>query len=88
VLAILVIIWSVKASKIGGSPLFHVAKWIPLGLTVTQIVLGVFATLTSYKAIPQGWGEFEWFAQLHQLGGILLLLSLTFLIYILKNAKA
>lgn len=83
-IAFLILVWTIKAGKEKHRPLFSVLKWLPVILVVLQVTLGVFATLTSIKAVPQGWGVFEWNAQLHQVNAILLLLSLTFVIFILK----
>lgn len=86
-LTILLVIWTVKASKTTGNRIFDTLKWLPVTLVILQVVLGVFATLTSFKAVPQGWGVFEWNAQLHQINAILLLLSLTAVIYLLKDTQ-
>ena len=75
-LAILVAVWTFKAAKEKGSALFNRVKWLPLFLVVVQVALGVAAVLTSLKKVPQRWGVFEWNAQLHQMVGMLLLLSL------------
>jgi heme a synthase len=83
-IAILLVIWTQKAWQKRDNDFFNQVKWLPLILVLVQIVLGIYATLTSYKAIPQGWGVFEWNAQLHQLVAIFLLLSLTLGIFALK----
>lgn len=84
-IAILLVIWTLKAWKDRDNDFFNQVKWLPLILVLVQIVLGIYATLTSYKAMPQGWGVFEWNAQLHQLVAIFLLLSLTLGIFALKG---
>jgi heme a synthase len=66
------------------SRFFNRVKWIPLLLVCAQVFLGIMAVLKSYKAIPQGWGPFEWAAQLHQIVAILLLLSLVTVLYSLR----
>ena len=86
-LTALVIIWTVQAAKIKTSRYFNAGKWWPLALVFIQVVLGIWATLTSYRAILQGWGVFEWTAQLHQLVAIFFVLSLTWVIYSLKGKK-
>jgi cytochrome c oxidase assembly protein subunit 15 len=52
-----------------------------------QVVLGILAVLDSYKKVPQQWGSFEWMAQLHQVVGMLLLLSLVLLLFILRKKQ-
>lgn len=86
-LTILVAVWTFKASKVKHHPIFNSLKWWPAILVLLQVILGVFATVTSMKAVPQGWGVFEWNAQLHQINAILLLLSLTAIIYVLGTEK-
>ncbi|MGV3508705.1 MAG: COX15/CtaA family protein [Sphingobacteriaceae bacterium] len=86
IISILIFIWTVYARKERNNQVFNYVKWLPAILIVLQVVLGIAATLTSYKAIPQGWGVFEWMAQLHQFVAILLVLSLTLIVY-LTNSK-
>jgi cytochrome c oxidase assembly protein subunit 15 len=50
-----------------------------------QLLLGVLAVLSSLKIVPNQWGPFEWLAQLHQLVAMLLLLSLVWVLYVLKR---
>lgn len=85
-IALLIIVWSFR-SRIKGSDIFSIAKWLPLLLVLVQIGLGIGAVLTSPKAVAHGWGIFEWYAQLHQLVAILLLLSLFLLLFILHRKQ-
>jgi cytochrome c oxidase assembly protein subunit 15 len=87
-LLVLIFVWTWKAVKLNGSTLFLKTRWLPLLLTIFQVALGIFTTLTSLKIIPNHWGVFEWMAQLHQLMAMLLLLSLTGMDYILKSKQA
>lgn len=86
-LTILIFVWTFKAWKEKSDTLFNTLKLLPAILVLVQVFLGILSTLTSVKAVPQGWGVFEWNAQLHQITGILLLLSLTFVIYVLNGQK-
>lgn len=86
-ITILMLIWTFKAARLSANSLFNAVKWWPLALVIVQVVLGIYATITSYKAIPQVWGVFEWNAQLHQIVAMFLLLSLTLIIFILGNKK-
>jgi cytochrome c oxidase assembly protein subunit 15 len=52
-----------------------------------QVFLGIMAVLKSYKAVPQGWGVFEWMAQLHQVVAIMLLLALVGVLYLVRLQK-
>jgi len=85
-LAILIFVWSVKASKEKGSSLFNRLKWTPAVLVLIQVVLGIATVLTSVKKVPQKWGVFEWNAQLHQFVAMLLLLSLI-TVFFLHSSK-
>ena len=85
ILIALILIWSWKAFKVNGSNLFSKTKWLPLLLVTIQLVLGVFSVLTSIKIVPNHWGVFEWMAQLHQLIAMFLLLSLIWMLYLVKS---
>lgn len=69
-----------------GTPLYKV-RWMPVLLTGLQVWLGILSVLNSRFIVPNGWGRFEWVAQLHQLTGIFLLLLLVSLYYFTKGAK-
>jgi cytochrome c oxidase assembly protein subunit 15 len=84
VLLIMMIIWSVQLWKTKGSVLFHQIRMIPLILTVLQVLLGIFSILTSTGIIPGQWGTFEWMAQIHQLTGMCLLLSLVCTLFVIR----
>lgn len=83
----LTIIWYVKAKKITTSALFNHTKKYPIILTLLQILLGISAVLLSPKIVLGSFGVFEWIALLHQLVGMLLLLSLVTNVFILKAKK-
>ena len=87
IITILILIWTISAFKQNRGRLFNAAKWWPLLLVLVQVFLGVMSVLTSYKAVPQGWGPFEWYAQLHQVVALFLLLSLINVLYLLRNNK-
>ncbi len=84
---IVIAIWTFKLYKINGTRSFNkIRKW-PLILVHVQVVLGIATVLFSKGIIPGSWGLFEWAAQLHQLTGMLLLLSLiTTLFFIRREA--
>lgn len=85
IISILIFVLTLNFRKKRYNSVFNYVKWLPAILVVLQVVLGIAATLSSYKAIPQGWGVFEWMAQLHQLVAILLLLSLILIVYLLNH---
>ncbi len=81
----LIIAWSVKLYKANGSLLFVKTRWMPLALVIIQALLGIFTVLTAVRIIPGDWGMFEWMAQLHQLAGMLLLLSIVWILFIVRK---
>jgi heme a synthase len=84
VITVLILGWTLVAFSERRSRFFNQVKWWPIVLVSLQVLLGIMAVLKSYKAIPQGWGPFEWMAQLHQLVAILLLLALVSVLYALR----
>jgi len=87
ILFVLIILWSVKLFKTKGSALFEKTKWLPLVIVFMQVVLGIFTVIASPGIAAGHWGTFEWMAQLHQLTGMLLLLSLVWMLYIVRRNK-
>ncbi|MBX9784234.1 MAG: COX15/CtaA family protein [Chitinophagaceae bacterium] len=85
-LLLLVIVWYFTTAKVKGSSLFTATRFIPLLITLLQVLLGVLSVLTSLQIIPNRWGVFEWMAQLHQLTGMCLLLSLVWVLYLVRRA--
>jgi cytochrome c oxidase assembly protein subunit 15 len=85
-LLILIIIYSVKLFR-EQSPgvIFSKARRWPLILVFVQVILGIFSVLTSTQIVPKRWGMFEWNAQLHQITGMLLLLSLVALLFLTRK---
>jgi cytochrome c oxidase assembly protein subunit 15 len=61
--------------------------WIPFAIVLLQVALGILSVLSSTGIVPNEWGLFEWMAQLHQLTGMLLLLSLVFMLYLTTGGK-
>lgn len=81
---VLLILWSIKLFKIANTPSIQRAAKFPLVLTLLQVVLGIASVLTSSTIVPGVWGSFEWMAQLHQLTGMLLLLSLVTILFLVR----
>ncbi|WP_205508303.1 COX15/CtaA family protein [Longitalea arenae] len=85
-LLILIIIYSVKVFQVKPvSVLFGQARRWPLILVIIQVLLGIFSVLTSTGIIPNRWGTFEWMAQLHQITGMLLVLSLVAMLFLTRQ---
>jgi heme a synthase len=82
---ILIIVWYYRAAKVTGSHLFTATRFIPLLITLLQVILGIVSVLASPQIVPNQWGTFEWMAQLHQLTGMCLLLSLVWVLYLVRK---
>lgn len=80
VLTILVLIWTVKAFRVTGNDLFRKTRIIPLFLILLQVILGICAVITS----PVG-NNLVWFGVAHQLVAILFLISVVFMLYIIRS---
>jgi cytochrome c oxidase assembly protein subunit 15 len=75
-LLIATLLWYFISAKYTKGSLFHATRIIPVGIIIMQAMMGIASVLLAKQIIPNRWGGFEWMAQLHQLGGMLLLLSL------------
>lgn len=84
-LLILIILLTIRLYKVAGSSLINKTKWWPLLLVSAQVILGIASVLWSLKIMPNQWGLFEWMAQLHQLVAMCLLLSLIWILYLIRN---
>ena len=83
-LLVLIIVWSLRLLKLQGNPFWVRARIAPALLVFIQVLLGIFTVLSSVHIIPGVWAGFEWLAQLHQLVGMLLLLSVINILYATK----
>lgn len=84
-LFVLIIVWTIQAVKTNGPALFRASRILPGVFVFVQLVLGIFTVLTSVGIRAQKWNIFESMALLHQLTAIFLLLSLVFMLFILRN---
>ena len=84
VLLVLVIYWTLQLYRINGSSFFNRIKIFPLLLVLLQVLLGIASLLYARSIIPGVWGIFEWMAQIHQLVGMSLLLSLVATYYVMR----
>ncbi|HTE07594.1 MAG TPA: COX15/CtaA family protein [Flavitalea sp.] len=62
-------------------------RLLPFILVVVQAGLGIASLLFSRSIVPGHWRSFEWFAQLHQVTGMLLVLSLITIVYQFTGEK-
>ena len=85
VLLILIILLTIRLYKTSVTPILKKTRWWPILLVVVQVVLGIASVLLSLKIIPNHWGTFEWMAQIHQLVAMCLLLSLIWILYLVRN---
>ncbi|HET9055525.1 MAG TPA: COX15/CtaA family protein [Chitinophagaceae bacterium] len=87
-LIILLIFWTLKASLHKSSDFLYKTRWIPVALVLVQVSLGIFTIINSTKIVPQQWGVFEWLAELHQVVAMFLLMSLVWVLYLVKGSKS
>ena len=84
ILLVLIIYWTVQLFRINGGSFFNRIKILPILLVVLQVLLGIASLLYARSIIPGVWGIFEWMAQIHQLVGMSLLLSLVATYYVMR----
>jgi hypothetical protein len=93
-----VLIWTVLASRLSGVPssgvpagglpaFFRRLRWLPLLVVSLQVLLGIGSLLTSPGIVPHHWGTFDWLAQLHQVTGLLFLLTMVGMLYLVVPVK-
>jgi cytochrome c oxidase assembly protein subunit 15 len=79
-ISILIFIWSWKAYKDQGTKLFQKTKWFPLFIVLLQVLLGILTVLNAVN--PR---SFLWLAAAHQFVAMILLLSLVWILYIVRS---
>ncbi|MDB5232880.1 MAG: cytochrome oxidase assembly protein [Chitinophagaceae bacterium] len=87
IIFVFIAILTALTKKIAKAGLVKKIYLLPFLFVCIQVILGVLTVLNSIHIIPNRWGIFEWMAQLHQLFGMLLLLSLVLLLYAVNNKK-
>lgn len=85
ILFVLIIFWTWRSYKVKANELYSKTRPLPFLLVLIQVILGILSLLSSVKIVPNHWGLFEWIAQLHQLIAMFLLLSLTWMTYLIKS---
>ncbi len=82
ILFTLVCIWAYKAFRLNGNALFRRTRFIPLVLILIQVILGIATVILS----PFG-NNLVWFGVAHQLVAILFLVSIIFMLYIIRSSR-
>jgi len=83
-LLLLIFLYFWQCLKVRRTGRFRQFTWYPVVLVMLQLLLGIASVLLSTRIIPNHWGPFEWMAQLHQVTGMLLLLSIVNMLYIIR----
>jgi cytochrome c oxidase assembly protein subunit 15 len=86
-LFVLLFVVFLKMRRIHKSDLFKKFYVMPLILAIFQVILGILSVLTSSKLTRNGFGTFEFFAQLHQLVAMFLLMSLIWVVFMFSEEK-
>ena len=80
IIIFLVIAWYWKAARVRDAVLLNKTKFVPPLLVLMQVLLGVLSVLNATSKKP-----FIWLAEMHQLVAMLLLLSLVWMVYIVRS---
>jgi cytochrome c oxidase assembly protein subunit 15 len=80
IITLLLFVWWWKANRIKGTTFFQKTKALPLLIVLLQVLLGIFTVLNA--ATPH---SFLWLAVAHQFVAMLLLLSLVWMLYIVRG---
>ncbi len=70
------------------TPFFRQARLFPLLVLCVQVVLGISALLTSPGIIANRWVLFDWVAQVHQVTGLLFLLTMIYMLFLVRPLQA
>jgi cytochrome c oxidase assembly protein subunit 15 len=80
IISALVFIWWWKANKAAGTKLFQKTRILPLLIVSLQVLLGILTVLNAASK-----NSFLWLGVAHQFTAMLLLLSLVWVLYIVRN---
>jgi len=87
-LFLLVLIWTALAMRIRKAPAsFRRLRWLPLLVVFVQIALGISTVLTSPGIIARRWVAFDWLALIHQMTGLLFLVTMVGMLYLVVPSK-
>lgn len=85
-LLVLAALWVWKVRKVAPGLLARY-RYVPAVLVLLQAVLGIATVLFSPQQVRNGFGPFEWMAELHQWVAMLLLMSLVWVLYLTRKGK-
>lgn len=85
ILVILITYWFYRTSNLQTGVVLKKYSWIPLVLVGVQVALGILTVLYAPIQVRNGFGPFEWSAQLHQLVAMCLLMSFVWVWYLLSK---
>ena len=80
IISVLIFIWWWQANKVKGTKLFQKTKALPLLIVLLQVLLGVLTVLNAVNT-----KTFLWLGVAHQFVAMLLLLSLVWVLYIVRG---
>jgi len=87
-LVLLTIVWTIKIRPVvSGSLLIRKTQWLPIVFIVVQAMLGILTVLASPAIVANHWVAFDWLAQLHQVVAMFYLLTMVWMLYVVRNTK-
>jgi heme a synthase len=87
-LFIATLIWTLKANKLATRSVYlHKTRALPFMMVSVQIILGIIAVVSSPDIIANRWGLFDWIALLHQITGMIFLLTMVYMLYLVNPEK-
>jgi len=88
-LLVLVLVWTGIAFRVRPvTPAFQRLRGLPLAVIMVQITLGICSLLTSPGIIARQWVAFDWLALIHQMTGLLFLVTMVGMLYLVVPGKA
>ncbi|MFI5133391.1 MAG: COX15/CtaA family protein [Chitinophagales bacterium] len=82
-ISILVFAWCFWANRISGTSIFKKTRWLPFFIALMQVILGILAVLNATNK-----NSFLWIGIAHQFVAMILLLSLIWIIYIVRGRNS
>lgn len=81
-LLVLVSVWTWKAVRVKGSPLFQRTKFLPITINLIQVLLGIVTVIHS----PQR-DQLLWYGAGHQFGAMLFLMTIVWILYLVRGVQ-
>jgi cytochrome c oxidase assembly protein subunit 15 len=79
---------SIRSAKMNGSLLWKKWRFLPMILVFIQVLLGIGSVLMATETQRNGFGAFEWAAQIHQIVAMFLLMALLFHLFLVRDQKS